>query len=156
MPFTGREAAAALAIRRPARLASFEGGVVLPCHVETDPVHGLVVVRAEGEITAEDIVGAIRDVWREPSWLERPHVLWDLRKAGVSAIHTPEVRRIVSTERQERPEEQVHTRMALLASTDVGFGMARVVAAMVADQPIAVRVFRDDEAEAWSWLEGTD
>ena len=34
----------------------------------------------------------------------------------------------------------------------VEFGLARMVEGAVADEPVEVRVFRDDEAAAWRWL----
>jgi hypothetical protein len=125
------------------------------CRVETDPVHGLAVVRGEGEIGVEDVFSAIQRVWVEPAYVERPRVLWDLRNASMDRLRSPEIREIVGRERKGRPDSR-RARMAFVVSTDVGYGMARMVATLIEREPIDVRIFRDDEQAAWRWLAGPD
>jgi hypothetical protein len=119
--------------------------------VESDPLRGLAVVRVEGEIGIEDVLSAITRVWKEPAFQQRACVLWDVRGARVDSLHWPEVRRIVGLERSERPDAR-HARLAFVVSTDVEFGVARMVEGAVANGGVDVRVFRDDEAGAWRWL----
>jgi hypothetical protein len=119
--------------------------------VGSDPVRGFAVVRADGEIGPEDIVSAITRVWQEPAFQQRGCVLWDVRGARVDRLHWPEIRQIIGIERSERPDSRP-ARLAFVASTDVEFGLARMVEGAVANEPIDVRVFRDDEAAAWRWL----
>jgi hypothetical protein len=124
----------------------------MPCRVETDPVHGLARVRAEGPIGVQDVFSAIVEVWRQPAWEERSSVLWDLRHADLTGLKGAEVREIVGLERRDRPSPR-RARMAILVSSDFGYGMARMVAALVDREPIEVEIFRDDEQSAWLWLE---
>jgi hypothetical protein len=119
--------------------------------VECDPLRGLAVVRAEGELGVDEVLSAISRVWQEPAFQRRACVLWDVRGARVDSLHWPEVRRIVGLERSERPDAR-RARLAFVASSDVEFGLARMVEGAVADEPVEVRVFRGDEQAAWRWL----
>lgn len=123
----------------------------MPCRVETHPVHGLTVVRVDGEVDADEIFSAIREVWAAPAYRRRPCVLWDFRNAGVSRMQSADVRQVVHLEREGRPDLPP-VRMAVLVSTDVGYGMARMLGALIEREPIDLRIFRDDEKAAWRWL----
>jgi hypothetical protein len=122
------------------------------CRVDTDPQRGLARVRAEGALDPADVFAAIVQVWREPAYQERPAVLWDLRAADPSALFFSELREVADRERAERPDPRP-ARMAFLVAGDLAFGMSRMVQALLAREPIEVRVFRDDEKAAWAWLE---
>jgi len=123
----------------------------MPCHLDREPEHGLARVRAEGPIDVADVFSAIVQVWREPAYQERPAVLWDLRAADVSRLFAADMREIVGLERRDRPDAR-RARMALLVTSDVGFGLSRMLQALLEREPIDVCVFRNDEKAAWAWL----
>jgi hypothetical protein len=79
-------------------------------------------------------------------------VLWDIRRAELTGIQGAEMREILSLERRGRPGFG-SALLAILVSSDLGYGMGRMLAALLEEDPIEVGIFRDDEESAWAWLE---
>lgn len=111
-----------------------------------DPKKNLLVVSVTGVVTDADFQDAsFPDV--PVGTLE----LLDLRAATDAEITTAEVRRIADVD-QKRPERIA--RMAIVASHDVSFGLARMYQSLSSDMQTEVQVFRDlATAQAWLGIE---
>jgi hypothetical protein len=74
--------------------------------------------------------------------------LVDMTRADGSEVSTPAVRRMVDIDRNSPPRV---SRMAIVANTEAGFGLARMYQALMEGSGTQIHVFRD-LAKARSWL----
>jgi len=78
--------------------------------------------------------------------------LIDLRRLELPAVSSQTLRAVADAFRQ-RDRTQFETRIAVVASSDLAFGLSRMYQAYRFDAPITLEVFRDmDAARAWLGL----
>ena len=101
-----------------------------------------------GTVAVEEILGAIQTFAHEPSRL----VMWDFLAADLSALFTRQVQG-VAMEAGSQPVERSSGKTALVASSDLTYGLARMYESLSSDRPSAAehRVFRTRD-EALKWL----
>ena len=107
----------------------------------------LVLCRAWDVLTSDDLHAHYRDIASDPAFRSDYRQLGDLR--DVTSL-TADTTSIVAT--ASLPVFDPGTRRALVATTDVTFGLARMFASYAEDVGQLVRVFRD-VSDAESWLE---
>jgi hypothetical protein len=107
-------------------------------------------VRAIGDYAVSEVEAAFRLALAEPARPTLCALLYDVREStGVGSRTTADVREAV--EFFDELGHQVGRRIALLAATDVGYGVMRMVAGWAEGCGFDVGVFRDpDEAFAWA------
>lgn len=123
----------------------------MPVRERFDPEANLLVVHLEGAIGDEDLLTYARRVVETPEIPAGHDELIDLRamEAG-GRITTPGLRRVAALfARTDRTPEQ--SRVAFVASSDVGYGLARMYQAFRSESPLELRVFRSMR-EARTWL----
>ena len=106
-----------------------------------------LIVRVSGVVTHEDFSGE-----GFPDVAEGTRELFDLSSATDAQISNAEVRQISDTDRRG-PGRIVQ--MAILAETDIAFGMARMYQILTDEMSTEVQVFRD-RAAAMAWLDLSD
>jgi len=121
----------------------------MPLEWEQEHDTGLVVVRALGKVAP----GAYFEIWDEvmadPHIGPGPRILADFRKVEVTKTGA-EVRGVAATAMRFNDFMQ-GGRMAVVATQDASFGLARLYAAHLDAADIQARVFRDyDEARTWA------
>ncbi len=104
----------------------------------------------EGVLTGQEIIRAVRALPEEVPEPERiTHGLVDLTAVTRLEITTAELETIATLDRGHSQRFKV-TRVAIVAPTDLAFGLARMYEAAVAQVGWEVRVVRDlPSAEAW-------
>lgn len=107
-----------------------------------DPERKLLLGKISGVLRAADFGDSIPDV--PIGTLE----LLDARGAEKAELSSSEVRELA--ERDMRGPDRI-SRLALLADTEVGFGLGRMYQTLSESMTTEVRVFRDENA-AWEWL----
>jgi hypothetical protein len=122
----------------------------MPCIVEADVATGVVVVRAEGSLSVEEVRGAILEIWRTPEYQAQLRVLWDLREGAVADFSAADLQEIASFNDEKRPELP-RSRVAVLVDREVDYGVMRMLGAFLPGQKVENQVFRE-EAAAWRWL----
>ena len=107
-------------------------------------------LRASGTYAPEEVAQAFGRALADPARPALRALLYDVRESSVvGGRSTPEVRKAVAF--FESLGQQVGQRVALLATTDVAYGVMRMVAAWAEARHIDAAVFRDaDEAFAWA------
>lgn len=107
-------------------------------------------LRAIGAYAPEEVAQAFDRALADPARPALRALLYDVRESSVvGGRSTPEVRTAVAF--FESLGQQVGQRVALLATTDVAYGVMRMVAAWADARNIDASVFRDaDEAFAWA------
>jgi hypothetical protein len=113
-----------------------------------DEAKGLTVHTCTGAVTQQEVLVAIRSHYDEKP---TPHNLWDLREADLTGLVGIDVQKIASFTKAYSPERP-SGKTALVSTSDLGFGLARIYQGMASDpkRPVEVKVFRTlEEAMAW-------
>ena len=103
-----------------------------------------------GELTPEDLLGALGGVYERSDYKPGACALWDLRGAELHLFAKQDIRQIVDFVAKNR-NAPAGTCAALVVGRSLDFGLARMYEQMlVASTDVSVMVFRDmDEARAW-------
>ena len=103
-----------------------------------------------GELTPEELLNALEQIYTGPDYQPEVRALWDLRGAQLHRFSQRDIRRVadfVAANRNAPPG----TPAALVVGRTLDFGLARMYEQMlVASTEVRTKVFRDiDEARAW-------
>jgi len=121
----------------------------MPVTYELDPEAGFVDVRCVGHVTLEEVLVHLRTIEEDPRLPERLDALLDMGDQ-TSVPETVELREI--TRGLERVSKTVRWRaLAIVARSDVLFGMSRMFAVFTEPLFSQLNVFRERE-EAIRWL----
>jgi len=121
----------------------------MPVTYELDPEAGFVDVRCVGHVTLEEVLIHLRTIEEDPRLPERLDALLDMGDQ-TSVPETVELREI--TRGLERVSKTVRWRaLAIVAQSDVLFGMSRMFAVFTEPLFSQLNVFRERE-EAIRWL----
>ena len=113
--------------------------------------HALVVCTYLGEITDAILLEAWDDFYRHNSIKRGYNEISDLRQAKVTAVTSRGLRDLVAlVDKYPSAVEEVH-KTAIIASTDLAYGMSRLYEGISSDLPEIIKVFREPLA-ALEWL----
>jgi hypothetical protein len=104
-----------------------------------------------GEVTLEDLLAVLGQVYQSSDYRPEAPSLWDLRWTGLHTFSKSEIRQIVEfvSRNWNAPPG---TRAALVVARSLDYGLARMYEQMLAaSSGVKVMVFRDI-AEAGDWL----
>ncbi|MBN2107697.1 MAG: hypothetical protein JW832_09735 [Deltaproteobacteria bacterium] len=110
----------------------------------------LTVFTAAGELTYEEQLAALQEFYDgNPT----ANVLWDFRSIKGNRITTEELNKIIVFIKR-RESKRPHGKTALVARTDLDFGLSRVSQAYadIHELPWQIRAFRSMD-EALMWIE---
>ena len=120
----------------------------MPVTYGIDCDSGLIRTRCVGVVTFAEVIDHFRALERDPACRDHLDVVLDL--GDLSSIPTPDQLRAVSVEIAQIQPKIRFGACAIVAKTDVLFGMSRMFEALAEERFRAIRVFRTvDEAEAW-------
>lgn len=125
----------------------------MPVETVYDAARKVLIHRALGTLSIVAIVRARRNALASGDYPQNAPALWDLRQGSAADISFDEVWEMVEGIRQwgaERPN--FGGRTAILVTSDVNYGMARIYASLADQLPRQTRVFRS-ESEALAWLQ---
>jgi hypothetical protein len=123
----------------------------MPIDTRIDPDGGLRVHSLNGRLQFEEVRDTLEELYSSPDFDPAMNALWDVRDASTADISLEDVRKIAQLVSGRRPKEGL-SRVALVVSRDVDFGLARMYEMKLEDVAHSeVRVFRDIE-EALTWL----
>jgi hypothetical protein len=110
---------------------------------------GTLVISASGALTAADLA-SLRTAWQnEPRIASLKSTLVDCREVTSWDLPGAAVRQYAVTREATPHLHRTDSRLAIVATTNVGFGLARLYA-QSGEAYGAIEVFRTiDEAEAW-------
>lgn len=127
----------------------------MPITYRIDPEAKIVFVVVEGNVTLREMVSTVTDVAHNPGFRRGFQILSDHRKITASAT-TEEVKAFVLHTKQYE-NILAHTEWAIVVSSDLSFGMMRMLSALAETIPMRVEVFRDyNEAMGWLHKDGSD
>ena len=124
----------------------------MPITSQIDKTKNLTIYTLVGELTLDDILNAIKSFWEAHELTLG--ILWDLRNANLTNLKSSDIERIAGFIDQYgyRFEERKGGKAAVVASSDLQFGLSRVLETLyeIKDFPAKLQIFRImDEAMAW-------
>jgi hypothetical protein len=124
----------------------------VPFTYTIDGTRGFVSIVASGKITKADALATFDEIIADPDFRPGMQILSDHRELDTvvsSAFVKAWINRIA-----ERGELFSGSRAALVESSIVRYGMARMASILAEATPLELRVFRDVD-QARRWLEGS-
>lgn len=118
-------------------------------HTIHDDLH-LLICTWSGVITDAEMLDGYRKAYADRRWSPGFNEVTDLRRADLSAVTSDGLRSVQALVSESTTGFTGAFRTAVLAPTDLTFGLSRMYELMSADSPESVRVCRDiDDAAAW-------
>jgi hypothetical protein len=118
-----------------------------------DKKMNLTAFTLTGELTLDEILGALNSFWKGRELTL--NTLWDTRNAIVTNLKSSEMGKIAEFigQNRNRFEERKNGKAAIVASTDLQYGLSRILGAVYEreDVPIKLHPFRTMQ-EAIQWL----
>jgi hypothetical protein len=125
----------------------------MPITSKVDKKMNLTTFTLTGELTLDEILGALKSFWKGRELTL--NTLWDTRNAIVTHLKSSEMGKIAEFigQNRNRFEERKNRKAAIVASTDLQYGLSRILGTVYEreDVPIKLRPFRKME-EAVQWL----
>lgn len=120
----------------------------MPLKFQVDATHGIVRSVGSGTLSTADLQGYFAATRADPQFDPAMHRLMDLREV-TQLPSSDDIRSLAAFARTKAPTETA--RMAIIAPSDLAFGVSMMFKAFVGygDRLVVVR----DEAEALAWLE---
>ncbi len=127
----------------------------MPLAYRIDVARGVVFTYGSGVLTDEDVLGFKNRLAKDPDFRPDMVELSDIRDVVELRVTPAGIARMLDADRRE--ERTRGARLAILASDDLAYGMARMYAqrATIQEEDPRVGIFRN-EAEARAWLGLTD
>lgn len=123
----------------------------MPISYKIDKKSGTVLYRAAGRVADQDMIALSRAAGRDPEYVGGLNGLVDARgeafELDISAIGL----RNLADFNRDFPRDLNHARMAIVANSDLAYGLSRMMQAYAEDLSPDYSVFRD-MAEACRWL----
>ena len=122
--------------------------------MEIDPINDVIVRRAIGKISIDDIIQANDEIWKHPNFHTGMDAIWDLRDAEVGHLSTEDLRKVSRFLSTQIAWRGAHYRLALVTSNEIDYIVSSTFAIIgqIENVPINVQVFRDyDKAVAWGF-----
>jgi len=123
----------------------------MPIDYRVDSARRVLIAEVVGRVTDDDLLAYGRALLDDPRAGEANHEFVDLRSVDASSIITSQGVRALAQFWIDAYAKMSGGRLAILAESDVSYGMARMYQSYRADGPDEIRIFRD-EAEAWDWI----
>lgn len=124
----------------------------MPITTQIDETAKVIVCKVEGALAFDPAKAAVEEYLRHPSFVPGMNVLWDLRAATLDGFSPRDyATRMAQAFGQFGDERGVDFKLALVATSDLAFGISRQYEALTEKLPFVAHVFRDFD-EAWNWL----
>jgi len=124
----------------------------MPITSRIDQTAGVIVCTVKGEPSIEHFGGAVDEYLRHPNFKPGMNALWDLRTAVLENFSpNKSMSRVAQAFGRIRDERGSGYKLALVATSDLEFGLSRQYEALMDRLPFTVQVFRDYD-EAWRWV----
>jgi len=114
-----------------------------------DPERGILLIEMSGVPTDEELLSFAEGVVGSPEYPTPRRELVDLRAMETTSVSSATLERMSEVFRAgDRTPEQ--SRIAIVAGTNLAYGLSRVYQAYRSTSPLPLEVFRDyDEALTW-------
>ena len=126
----------------------------MPIDYRVDSEQGILFVAVIGELDETELNDHATRMERDPTIIPELNALVDLREARVLGLQGKAIRNLAVRFREMNLVGD-GSKLAIAATNDVVFGMARIYGAVRSNSKLEARVFREID-EARDWLGMTD
>ncbi len=120
----------------------------MPINYKYDEIKNILFGSIEGRVTIEDLRRALVGITESGDYPADVRALWDLRKLDFTLIDSKFGEQLVAL--RKRNTKRGNARIAIIAETDLSFGMSRMYEMLSDGLPQQIMVFRDySRGEAW-------
>ena len=117
---------------------------------EIRPESGLLLTTFSGVVTGREFIALYRSIFDDPAWRAGIDEFADLRDVTRLDVDRRALDEVHTLTRRAYRDADVGFRTAVIAPSDLSFGVARIYEAVAEDGPENVSVFRSaDEGRAW-------
>ena len=121
----------------------------MPIKKQHDPTINLTTVICTGEISFDEIMYTMIRYYQGIDGPPTKMVLWDLSRASAENISANELEEIAQL-RLDNDKQMTSGKTAVVAPSDINFGLSRMFLSKTVEARRYLRVFRTlDEAEEW-------
>ena len=106
-----------------------------------DQKTGVIIRTVEGEFTLQDFRSAFDAILTHPDFQKNMPVIWDFTRADLSELFKQDLVRIAEHIKNHTKKRGANYRVALVASSDLGYGVLRMFDATLYDLPLDMWVF---------------
>jgi hypothetical protein len=132
-----------------------EEGGKMSVDLHYDQERKILSVVLHGVIDVEEFSGIVETITHSEEYPADIPTLWDLSAVDASKVDTSIIEKIIAI--RARYPERGSTKLALLTSTDLAFGLSRMYEMTSSDMPQVIRVFKSrPEAESWLQAAGSN
>jgi hypothetical protein len=125
----------------------------MPADLRYDKERNILHVILNGSITIDDFIEIMDSITHAEEFPADVPTLWDLREVDARNADSDMIEQVIGV--RTRYSERGKTKLALLASSELAFGLSRMYEALSFDLPQTIGVFRD-RGEAEQWLQESD
>ena len=113
--------------------------------MEIDPINNVIIRRAIGKISIDDIIRLKDQPWKHPGFHPSMDTIWDLRRAEVGHLSTKDLQRLAQYLLTQTKWRGTYYRLALVTSNEIDYIVSNTFAIIgqIEELPINVQVFRD-------------
>ncbi len=123
----------------------------MPYILKSEDALGCIFIRWRGTFSYEEGAAHYREVAEFESFQQGSHLFHDVRLVNVD-VPASEIQSVAKAASPKVTAKTVR-KVAILTSSDLGFGMMRMLATMRERPELVLNVFRDlEEAKAWLGL----
>ncbi len=123
----------------------------MPYILKSDDALGCIFIRWSGTFSSEEGAAHYREIAGYESFQQGSHLFHDVRLVDVD-VPASEIHK-VAVAASPKVDPNTVRKVAILTSSDLGFGMMRMLAMMRELPELVLNVFRDlEEAKAWLGL----
>lgn len=122
----------------------------MPLSIDIDRILDLTTFTLSGEIKVNDPIDALGEYYKDNPTRK---AIWDFREVSGNRVSSEELRQMIMFAKQHEGLRK-DGKTALVAGTDLDFGLARMADSLAAveDFSVKIRTFRSME-EAAAWLD---
>jgi hypothetical protein len=123
----------------------------MPIKFKLDPSKNLGTFIANGSLLFDEVQEAIQQFYTNTNPLPSRNILWDLRNASVNEIRSDEAGQLAQLAVRIDKRKEIG-KTAIVASSDLVYGVSKIFEAYTGNPDIKFQVFRDME-DALEWIE---
>ena len=107
-----------------------------------------------GKLSVAEIITAFDQTLQQPSFKKNTHAIWNLTCADIHHLSESDMLEVIAHMVASSKKRGAAYKVAIVAPSDVNFGLSRMFEAHGSQLPIAISIFRSME-HARQWISST-
>lgn len=126
----------------------------MPFSIQQRYEDNLIYIKVTEKFSADQYDQIMDQVVSDTSISLHAHTLWDLTDMDFKSVHTDFLKKVITHRKKYDKKRGKNTKAAIVANSDLGFGVSRQYAALSIEFSQKMQIFRTVE-DAMAWLNET-